>query len=75
MAKTKAPQLVWDRGVPIWRATRAAIKAGFPTERANLKFFADNEAALVVFLDQPVPEVPAPILLRAGPETPKEVRH
>jgi integrase len=47
MAKTKAPQLVWDRGVPIWRATRAAIKAGFPTQRANLKFFVDNEAALV----------------------------
>ena len=44
--KAKAPQLVWDRGVPIWRATRAAIKAGFPTRRANLKFFADNEAAL-----------------------------
>jgi hypothetical protein len=47
MAKAKAPQLVWDRGVPIWRATRAAIKAGFPTQRANLKFFVDNEAALV----------------------------
>ena len=45
--KTKAPQLVWDRGVPIWRATRAAIKAGFPTKRANLKFFADNEVALI----------------------------
>jgi integrase len=47
MAKAKAPQLVWDRGVPIWRATRGAIKAGFPTKRANLKFFVDNEAALV----------------------------
>jgi integrase len=47
MAETKAPQLIWDRGVPIWRATRAAIKAGFPTKRANLSFFADNEAALV----------------------------
>jgi hypothetical protein len=46
-SKTKAPQLVWDRGVPIWRATRAAIKAGFPTKRANLKYFAENEAALV----------------------------
>jgi hypothetical protein len=45
--KVKAPQLIWDRGVPIWRATRAAIKAGFPTKRVNLKFFADNEAALV----------------------------
>jgi integrase len=45
--EAKAPQLVWDRGVPIWRATRAAIKAGFPTKRVNLKIFADNEAALV----------------------------
>jgi integrase len=45
--EAKAPQLVWDRGVPIWRATRAAIKAGFPTKRVNLKVFADNEAALV----------------------------
>lgn len=44
---TQAPQLIWDRGVPVWRATRAAIKAGFPTKRVNLKFFADNEAALV----------------------------
>jgi hypothetical protein len=47
MEKAKAPQLIWDRGVPIWRATRAAVKAGFPTKRANLKFFAGNEAALV----------------------------
>jgi hypothetical protein len=47
MEKAKAPQLVWDRGVPIWRATRAAVKAGFPTKRANLKFFAENEAALI----------------------------
>lgn len=45
--QAKAPQLVWDRGVPIWRATRAAIKAGFPTKRANLAFFANDEAALV----------------------------
>ena len=45
--KAKAPQLVWDRGVPIWRATRAAIKAGFPTKRVNLAFFADDEAALI----------------------------
>lgn len=45
--EAKAPQLVWDRRVPIWRATRAAIKAGFPTKRVNLKIFADNEAALV----------------------------
>ena len=47
MAQAKAPQLVYEHGVPIWRATRAAIKAEFPTKRANLKYFADNEAALV----------------------------
>jgi hypothetical protein len=46
-ARTKAPQLVWDRGSPIWRATRAAIKAGFPTKRVNLAFFANNEAVLL----------------------------
>jgi integrase len=46
-AKTKAPQLVWDRGLPIWRATRAAIKAGFPTKRVNLAFFANDEVALL----------------------------
>jgi integrase len=46
-ATTKAPQLVWDRGLPIWRATRAAVRAGFRPKRVNLKVFADNEAALV----------------------------
>ena len=44
--KEKSPQLVWDRGLPIWRATRAAIKAGFPTRRVNLKCFAHDETAL-----------------------------
>src|SRR5262245_43664224 len=45
--KAKAPQLVWDRGVPIWRATRAAIKAGYPVKRVNLSYFAENEAILI----------------------------
>jgi hypothetical protein len=44
--KEKPAQLVWDRGLPIWRATRAAIKAGFPTKRVNLDYFANDEAAL-----------------------------
>jgi hypothetical protein len=47
MEKAKAPQLVWDRGVPVWRATRAAIKAGFPTTRVNLSFFGNDEVALI----------------------------
>src|SRR5690242_16217411 len=47
MEKAKAPQLVWDRGLPIWRATRAALKAGFPTKRVNLSVFANDESALL----------------------------
>ena len=46
MEKQKPPQLIWDCGVPLWRATRAAIKAGYPIKRVNLSYFADNEAAL-----------------------------
>jgi hypothetical protein len=42
----KPSELIWDRGVPVWRATRAAIKAGFRPKRVNLKFFAANQAAL-----------------------------
>ena len=44
--KEKPFQLIWDRGVPVWRATRAAIRAGYPVKRANLSYFADDEAAL-----------------------------
>jgi integrase len=44
--KEKPLQLIWDRGVPVWRATRAAIRAGYPVKRANLSYFADDEAAL-----------------------------
>jgi hypothetical protein len=47
MAQPKAPGLTWDRGLPIWRASRAAVKDGFRPKRVNLGFFADNEAALV----------------------------
>jgi integrase len=32
--------------VPVWRATRAVIRAGYPVKRANLSYFADDEAAL-----------------------------
>lgn len=42
----KPSQLIWDRGVPVWRATRAAIKAGFRPKRVNLSFFASDQAAL-----------------------------
>lgn len=45
--KAKAPGLSWDRGLPIWRASRAAVKDGFRPKRVNLSFFANDEAALV----------------------------
>jgi integrase len=45
--KAKAPGLTWPRGKPIWRASRAAIKAGFAPKWANLSYFANDEASLV----------------------------
>src|SRR5262249_31819672 len=36
-----------DRGLPIWRASRAGVKDGFRPKRVKLGLFADNEAALV----------------------------
>src|ERR1700741_432772 len=46
--KITAPGLTWRRGkTPIWRAPRAAIKAGFRPAWANLCYFANDEAALI----------------------------
>jgi hypothetical protein len=45
--KAKTPGLSWPRGKPIWRASRAAIKAGFTPKWVNLSCFAQNEAALI----------------------------
>jgi len=45
--KAKAPGLTWPRGKPIWRASRAAIKAGFAPRWVNLNYFVNDEAALV----------------------------
>ena len=46
MEKTKAPGLTWRNGKPIWRASRAAIKAGFKPAWVNLAYFMHDEAAL-----------------------------
>jgi integrase len=45
--KAKTPGLTWPRGKPIWRASRAAIKAGFTPKWVNLACFANNESALL----------------------------
>ena len=48
MAKAKAPGLTWNRhGKPVWRASAAAIKAGYPLRSANLSSLADDEQALL----------------------------
>ena len=45
--KAKAPGLTWRERKPIWRASRAAIKAGFKPAWVNLTYFANDEAALI----------------------------
>jgi len=51
MEETQAPGLRWRstrRGkTPIWRASKAAIKAGYPVKSANLAPFADDERMLL----------------------------
>lgn len=44
---TKEPGLTWPRGKPVWRASRAAIRAGFSPAWVNLSYFANDEAALI----------------------------
>ena len=45
--KPQAAGLTWPPGRgPIWRASRAAIKAGFKPRWANLSYFANDKAAL-----------------------------
>ena len=46
-AKAKAPGLTWRNSKPIWRASRAAIKAGFRPAWVNLSYFVNSEAALI----------------------------
>ena len=49
--ETEAPGLRWrtTRGgkTPMWRASKAAIRAGYPVKTVNLAPFADNERLLV----------------------------
>jgi hypothetical protein len=46
-SKAKAPGPTWPRGKPIWRASRAAIKAGFAPKWVSLSCFVQDEAALI----------------------------
>lgn len=47
MEKVQAPGLRWHGGRPLWRATKAAVRAGYPVKSANLSSLAQNPAALV----------------------------
>ena len=48
MEELQAPGLRWrvtkGRSTPIWRASKAAVKAGYPVKSANLAPFADDGA-------------------------------
>jgi hypothetical protein len=50
MEESQAPGLRWrvtkGRKTPIWRASKAAVKAGYPVKSANLALFADDERML-----------------------------
>lgn len=50
MEEPQAPGLRWritrGRRAPIWRASKAAVKAGYPVKSANLTPFADDWRAL-----------------------------
>jgi hypothetical protein len=45
--KPKAPGLRWRNGRPIWRATRAAVRVGYPVKWVNLSCLANDESALI----------------------------
>ncbi len=45
-AKAEAPGLRWRAGKPLWRASRAAIAAGYPVKSVNLSSLSGNPAAL-----------------------------
>ena len=46
-SQAEAPGLRWRAGRPMWRATKAAVRAGYPIKTANLSMFADNPVELV----------------------------
>jgi hypothetical protein len=45
--KAATEGLRWIRGRPVWRATRAAIKAGYPVKSVNLSSLANDERLLI----------------------------
>lgn len=44
--RPQAPGLRWHGERPIWRASKPAIRAGYPVKSANLSIFAGDPAAL-----------------------------
>lgn len=43
----KASGLIWRNGVPIWRASPAAKRAGYPVKWVNLGYLKDDERAFL----------------------------
>lgn len=45
--KVKAPGLRWQKGMPVWRASKSAIESGYPTKTVNLSLLIGNDEAIV----------------------------
>lgn len=45
-ADEKAPGVRWRKGRPLWRASKAAVRAGYPVKSANLSSLASDPVAL-----------------------------
>lgn len=64
---TKPPGLTWPPGKPPrWRATKAAIKAGYPVKSVNLSIHADDPPALARRCERLQTEMLAWLSGRAG---------
>lgn len=46
-ARPQAPGLRYDGGRPMWRASKPALRAGYPVKSVNLSMLADSGPALV----------------------------
>jgi len=67
--KTEAPGLRWRNGKPLWRASRAAIAAGYPVKSVNLASLISNPPALAARAARLQAEMRAWLSGRTGNDT------
>lgn len=64
----KAPGLRYQRGKPLWRATKSAIRDGYPVKSVNLSIYVDRPDALKNRCDRLQAEMLAWVAGRRGDE-------